>query len=210
MKRPTTLQQHWEQVYRSRPADGVSWFQPHAVRSLSLIRATGLANSAAIIDVGGGASPLVDDLLDHGYGAVTVLDLSGTALATAQQRLGPRAARVQWIEADVTAAGLPHHGYDIWHDRAVFHFLTAPQQRRAYLQTMLDALKPGGHAIIATFAEDGPTQCSGLPVRRYSAASLQSELGAAFTLVQHEQEAHRTPTGQLQKFIYCCFLRNGP
>ena len=194
---------HWERVYATKPAERVSWYQEHAEQSLRLIRSTGVACDAPIIDVGGGASTLVDDLLSAEYTALTVLDMSATALATAQKRLGARATRVQWIEADITAAKLPFHAYDVWHDRAVFHFLVSPEERRAYVETVLRAVKPGGHVIVATFAEDGPTHCSGLPVMRYSADALHAEFGAPFTLLRQEKEAHHTPTGGVQKFIYC-------
>lgn len=198
-----TLKQHWEAVYATKPTDRVSWYQPHAEHSLRLIHDTGLPRDAAIIDVGGGASTLVDDLLHDGYGALTVLDLSGEALAAARARLGPEAKRVQWIEGDVLRWPLPAHGYDLWHDRAVFHFLTAAEDREAYVRAVLHAVKPGGHVIVATFAEDGPTQCSGLPVMRYSADALHAAFGAPFTLLKHEKEAHHTPSGTVQQFVYC-------
>lgn len=199
---------HWNHVYETKTSDSVSWFQEHAEQSLRLIRATGVPASASIIDVGGGASTLVDDLLLDGYHSLSVLDLSAKALAAAQQRLGPRASEVRWIEADITRATLPAHAYDIWHDRAVFHFLTTPEQRRAYVDTVLRAVKPGGHVIVATFAEDGPLQCSGLPVMRYSANGLHTEFGAPFTLLQHEREEHLTPSGSVQRFVYCYCRKN--
>jgi 2-polyprenyl-3-methyl-5-hydroxy-6-metoxy-1,4-benzoquinol methylase len=194
---------HWEKVYATKAATEVSWFQPHAQLSLKLIHEAGVPPSAAIIDVGGGASTLVDDLLAQGYAAVTVLDLSGSALAAAKTRLGARAAQVQWIEANVLDAGLPADAYDVWHDRAVFHFLTAEQDRRAYVQAVLRAVKPGGLVIVATFAEDGPTQCSGLPVMRYGANELHAEFGEPFVLLGHARESHHTPAGGEQKFVYC-------
>lgn len=194
---------HWEHVYATKPVDRVSWYQEHALQSLRLIRDTDVGLDASIIDVGGGASTLVDDLLARGYRAITVLDLSATALAAAKARLGPRGEAVRWIEADVTAADLPAHGYDVWHDRAVFHFLTDPADRRAYVDAVIRAVKPGGHVIVATFAEDGPAQCSGLPVQRYSATGLHAEFGAPFVLLRHEKEAHHTPAGAVQRFVYC-------
>ena len=200
---------HWEHLYATQPVDNVSWFQAHADLSLRFIRGIGAPKTASIIDVGGGASTLVDDLLRDGYSALTVLDLSGQALAAARQRLGARANAVDWIEADVTQVVLPVHAYDVWHDRAVFHFLTSPQDRLAYVETVLRAVKPGGHVIVATFAEDGPSQCSGLPVARYSAEALHREFGAPFLLVEHAKEEHRTPAGAVQKFVYCyCRTRN--
>ena len=195
--------EHWEHIYSTKSPDSVSWFQEHAVESQRLIREAGVPLTASIIDVGGGASTLVDDLLAGGYSDVTVLDLSATALAAARRRLGPRADRVHWIEASVLDAPLQAGAYDVWHDRAVFHFLTSPEERQAYVRAVLRAVKPGGHVIVATFAEDGPTRCSGLPVVRYSADALHAEFGPAFSLVRHEKEEHRTPSGSVQKFIYC-------
>jgi 2-polyprenyl-3-methyl-5-hydroxy-6-metoxy-1,4-benzoquinol methylase len=194
---------HWEKVYAAKPATSVSWYQEHAECSLALLNNTGITKSAAIIDVGGGASTLVDDLLAEGYSDVTVLDLSASALSAAKKRLGALAVKVQWLEADVTEADLPSHRYDVWHDRAVFHFLTEPQQRQAYVEKVFHSVKPGGHVIVATFAEDGPTQCSGLPVMRYSADELHAQFGESFTLVKHVIEAHHTPSGGVQHFVYC-------
>lgn len=199
---------HWERIYATRRPTEVSWFQEHAVRSLRLIEGTAVPKSAAIIDVGGGASVLVDDLLEAGYSGVTVLDLSAAALWAARNRLGARAARVSWLEGDITTIRLPAHAFDIWHDRAVFHFLTTAEQRQAYVRQVLCAVKPGGHVIVSTFAEDGPLQCSGLPVMRYSAAGLHAEFGSPFELLRHEREEHHTPTGKTQNFIYCyCRMR---
>lgn len=194
---------HWEQVYSTKTPSGVSWFQEHARQSVQLIRQTGVARDACIIDVGGGASTLVDDLLIEGYTKVTVLDLSQSALAASKSRLGQRGDDVSWLVGDITRVELPPHAYDVWHDRAVFHFLTAPAEREAYVQAVLRAVKPGGHVIVATFAEDGPEKCSGLPVMRYSADGLHAEFGAPFTLLQQEREEHQTPFGTVQKFIYC-------
>jgi SAM-dependent methyltransferase len=194
---------YWDKVYAAKAANSASWFQEHAVYSLSLLRDTGITRSGAIIDVGGGASTLVDDLLADGYSDVTVLDLSSAALFAARQRLGTLADKVQWLEADVTNVDLPKNRFEVWHDRAVFHFLTEPEQRRAYVEQVSHSVKPGGHVIVATFAEDGPTQCSGLPVKRYSAGELHEEFGEAFTLVKHVEEAHHTPSGAVQQFVYC-------
>jgi ubiquinone/menaquinone biosynthesis C-methylase UbiE len=195
--------QHWEQVYQTKSTDAVSWYQEHAERSLALIHDTGVQKNAAIIDVGGGASTLVDDLLAEGYSNLSVLDLSGAALAAARHRLGQRADSVRWIEADVTQLELPYHHYDIWHDRAVFHFLTDEADRQAYVRQVFHAVKPGGHVIVATFAEDGPEQCSGLPVMRYSADQLHDQFGEAFRLERHSKEVHHTPGGKVQQFVYC-------
>lgn len=194
---------HWENVYSSKSADGVSWFQEHAEQSLRLIRGMRLSRSAAIIDVGGGASTLVDDLLADGYSELSVLDLSAAALQQSQARLGERARAVRWIEGDITRVDLPWRAFDVWHDRAVFHFLTEPKDRQAYVRQVLHSVKPGGHVIVATFAEDGPLQCSGLPVARYSPDGLHAEFGAPFTLVEHLHEEHHTPFGTMQKFVYC-------
>jgi ubiquinone/menaquinone biosynthesis C-methylase UbiE len=189
---------HWEKVYTTKSTDAVSWFQPHADVSLDLIKTTGAGLDAAIIDVGGGASMLVDDLLANGYTDLTVLDLSAAALAAARSRLGTRAAAVKWMEADITRAQLPANRYDIWHDRAVFHFLTAAKDRAAYVQAVFRAVKPGGHVIVATFAEDGPDKCSGLPVMRYRADQLHHEFGESFALLRHRKETHHTPSGAVQ------------
>ena len=194
---------HWEKVYTTKATDAVSWFQTHAGLSLDLIKATGVSCDAAIIDVGGGASTLVDDLLTNGYTDLTVLDLSASALAAARNRLGAKASNIRWIEADITKADLPANKFDVWHDRAVFHFLTTPEDRAAYVQAVFHSVKPGGHVIVATFAEDGPNQCSGLPVIRYRADELHAEFGESFSLLHHEKETHHTPSGTVQQFVYC-------
>ena len=194
---------HWEHVYSTKKTESVSWFQEHAEQSMRLIRETGVPRSAGIIDVGGGASTLVDDLLSSGYCAVSVLDLAAAALSVAKARLGERASEVQWTEGDITKVLLPVHAFDVWHDRAVFHFLTSKEDREAYVDTVLRSVKPGGHVIVATFAEDGPIQCSGLPVMRYGPSELHAEFGSPFSLVQHEREEHHTPFGTVQKFVYC-------
>ncbi len=197
--------EHWEQVYQTKTPDTVSWFQEHAEHSLQLIHLTGVNHDASIIDVGGGASTLVDDLLKAGYHNLTVLDLSGAALEAAKSRLGVLQNKIQWIEADVTRASLSVAYYDIWHDRAVFHFLTLAEDRSAYVELVKRSIKSGGHVIIATFAEDGPTKCSGLPVMRYTSDELQAELGVSFALINHEKKAHYTPLGNTQQFNYCRF-----
>lgn len=194
---------HWEKVYTTKSTDAVSWFQEHAENSLRLIQETGVALDAAIIDIGGGASTLVDDLLAKGYSNLSVLDLSAAAMLAAQKRLGAQASQVKWLEADITKVEFPVHAFDVWHDRAVFHFLTSPEDRNAYVQAVLRAVKPGGHVIVATFAEDGPLQCSGLPVKRYNKDELHAEFGDAFTLTQHGKESHQTPFGTVQQFTYC-------
>jgi 2-polyprenyl-3-methyl-5-hydroxy-6-metoxy-1,4-benzoquinol methylase len=200
---------HWDRVYSTKATDAVSWFQTHADISFDIIKATGVACDAAIIDVGGGASVLVDDLLDHGYSNLTVLDISAAALTAAQKRLGSRASRVKWIEADITRANFPAKQFDVWHDRAVFHFLTNPEDRAAYVRAVFNSVKPGGHVIVATFAENGPDQCSGLPVMRYSTDGLHAEFGESFSLLDHRTEAHHTPSGTVQQFIYCYCRKAG-
>jgi SAM-dependent methyltransferase len=198
--------QHWESIYRNKPADQVGWFQPHAASSLRLIQ--GCADKdAQIIDVGGGASVLVDNLLDAGYRNLTVLDLAESALAASRVRLGARAASVQWIAADITRAELPAARYDVWHDRAVFHFLTDPADRERYVAQVLKSVKPGGRIIVAAFGPGGPLQCSGLDVVRYDPAALHAEFGAPFRLLGHESEVHQTPSGQEQEFVYCYCVR---
>jgi 2-polyprenyl-3-methyl-5-hydroxy-6-metoxy-1,4-benzoquinol methylase len=201
---------HWENIYVEKGGRGVSWFQEHALASLEIIRRTAVSKSAKIIDVGGGASTLVDDLLGEGYRDLTVLDISAKALNAAKLRLGGNGGLVNWIEADITEAVLPGRHYGVWHDRGVFHFLTDPQARRKYVEAVLHAVKPGGHVIVATFGPDGPLQCSGLPIVRYSPETLHDEFGGQFLLVEHKEEAHVTPTGAVQQFIYCyCRKQDG-
>jgi SAM-dependent methyltransferase len=178
---------HWEAIYTTRDASQVSWFQARAQLSLELIRRAGAGSPAAIIDVGGGASTLVDDLVASGHSRVSVLDLSGAALALNRSRLGSLASRVHWLEADVLNVDLERHGYDVWHDRAVFHFLTKEADRQRYVDVVLNAVRPGGIVIVATFAEDGPESYSGLPVRRYDPAGLHAELASD----DGEHAAHR-------------------
>jgi ubiquinone/menaquinone biosynthesis C-methylase UbiE len=200
---------HWEKVYTTKATDAVSWFQPHADRSLDLISATHSGYDAAIIDVGGGASTLVDDLVAAAYTDLTVLDLSAAALEVARKRIGVQESKVRWIDADITKVDLPANRYDIWHDRAVFHFLTDVADREAYVRTVFNSVKPGGHVIVAAFAEDGPLQCSGLPVMRYRAGELHDQFGEAFKLLEHSREEHHTPSGAVQPFVYCYCRRMG-
>jgi SAM-dependent methyltransferase len=194
--------EHWDRLYATRAGKALSWYEEHARESVRLIHATGVPKDAAIIDVGGGVSTLVDDLLGEGYTNLTVLDLSRAALEAGRARVGAT-PKVTWMEADITSASLPEAAFDVWHDRAVFHFLVDPQQRRAYVRAVLRAVKPGGHVIVATFAEDGPSQCSGLPVVRYGARELHDEFGAPFELLEHHRQLHVTPAGIGQQFIYC-------
>lgn len=194
---------HWEHVYRTKLRTQVSWYQPHALRSLDLIRRVSPPPNGPIIDVGGGTSTLVDDLLEAGYRDLTVLDLSATALTESRARLDTRAASVQWIEADILETPLPRATYSVWHDRAVFHFLTDPAHRARYVAQARAAVRSGGFVLIATFADDGPTRCSGLEVARYSPATLHAEFGAGFSLTASEREEHLTPSGVRQAFVYC-------
>jgi 2-polyprenyl-3-methyl-5-hydroxy-6-metoxy-1,4-benzoquinol methylase len=202
---------HWDEVYRTKRADEVSWYQPHLARSLVRIARSALGTRAAVIDVGGGESTLVDDLLALGHTDVTVLDLSHVALDAAKTRLGARADAVTWICGDVTSVALSPARYDVWHDRAVFHFLTEPAQRDAYARQLLHAVRPGGLVVIATFAADGPERCSGLPVARWAPQALARELARtasdALALVDAEAELHVTPAGRTQSFSWCTFDR---
>lgn len=194
---------HWEHVYRSRSPQEVSWFQHHADQSLALIHRISQGRPSSVIDVGGGASTLVDDLVDLSTFEVSVLDISAAALDVARRRLGAKARRVHWLVGDITETRLPEHAYDIWHDRAVFHFMTTPEQRAAYVSQVRRAVRPGGHVIVAAFGPEGPLQCSGLPVMRYTPDALHAQFGHDFELVEHVAEAHRTPAGAVQQFVYC-------
>ena len=201
-----SAQAHWENIYQTKPANSVSWFQPSARPSLEMINATGIERSTPIIDVGGGASVLVDELLDNGFQDVTVLDIAAPALKLIQQRLHSRAYLVHWIATDVLA-WKPQRSYGLWHDRAAFHFLTEAQDRLNYRDIVEHALIPGGWLILATFAEDGPERCSGLPVQRWSSDALAAEWGDGFELIQNLREVHTTPWGATQSFTWCRFRR---
>ncbi len=199
-------QAHWENVYTSKGESEVSWFQESPAPSFELIVQAGATHRSAIIDIGGGASRLVDHLVEQGFQDITVLDLSAAALEAARRRLESRADRVQWIVADATAWE-PVRAYDIWHDRAAFHFLTDESDRAAYIARLTRGVKAGGHAIIGTFALDGPEKCSGLPVARYDSASLAQVLGAGFRLVDARRHEHATPWGSRQMFQFSVFRR---
>ena len=198
-------QAHWETIHREKPAGGVSWYRPHLDVSLQLIEEAAPESSASIIDIGAGQSTLVDDLLLRGYEHLTVLDISQAAMDGSRLRLGARAAQVRWLVGDVTKTELEPGAYDVWHDRAVFHFLTTAADRAAYVRQVARALKVGGHVVLGTFAVDGPRKCSGLDVVRYDAGALGQEFGPAFSLVKTVEENHRTPFGTVQPFLYCCF-----
>lgn len=194
---------HWENVYQTKAPDAVSWYRPHLEMSFRLIERAAPNNDASIIDVGGGESTLVDDLLIHGYQRVSVLDISQAAIDVAKARLGQAANSVNWLVADITQAELPKSEYDVWHDRAVFHFLTTDGQRAAYVKQVCRAVKPGGHVIVATFGVDGPEKCSGLNVVRYDSGKLHDEFGSRFKLLDSTTELHETPFGTTQQFLYC-------
>jgi 2-polyprenyl-3-methyl-5-hydroxy-6-metoxy-1,4-benzoquinol methylase len=194
---------HWEKVYKTKAPDTVSWYLPHLETSLALIKRTGASLSSFIIDVGGGESTLADDLVSLGYQNVTVLDISDTAINVSKQRMGEAADHVHWLVADVLKTQLEPLAYDVWHDRAVFHFLTTTDQRIAYVQNVARSVRRGGHVIVSTFGPEGPRKCSGLEVRRYDADSLHDQFGARFRLIESSQELHETPQGATQQFLYC-------
>jgi len=194
---------HWEKVYRTKQPNEVSWYRPHLEISLRLIEEAAPNRNAQIVDVGGGESTLVDDLLAREYRNVFVLDVSSTALQLTKERLGASANQVNWLCGDVTTFGFSRHQFDVWHDRAVFHFLTDSKDRVSYVRQVAHAVKPGGHVIVATFGPEGPTTCSGLDVIRYGPDTLHDEFGASFRLVKHHTELHQTPAGSMQQFIYC-------
>ena len=203
------LKAHWEQAYANRPPEQLGWYRPRLESSLALIAAVGLRKDQPLIDVGGGASTLVDDLLALGYERITVADLSDAALERARRRLGDRAEAVTWMSADMLTAELPAAGYDLWHDRAVFHFLTAAADRAAYLAQLRHALAPGGQAVFGVFASEAPPRCSGLEVRRYTPEVLREEIGDGFVLLEQRRELHVTPGGVEQPYVYCRFRRSG-
>lgn len=195
--------QHWETVYHTKDSAQVSWYTPHLETSLQLIQGLAPSTSASILDVGSGASTLPDDLLAAGYQHLSMLDISEQALEIAQTRLGAQAAQVQWLVGDVLELEFAPQSLDVWHDRAVFHFLTEKSQRERYVQQVLHAVKPKGHVIMATFGTEGPKQCSGLDVMRYDSHSLHDEFGATFRLLDSLTVNHQTPSGMTQQFLYC-------
>jgi ubiquinone/menaquinone biosynthesis C-methylase UbiE len=203
-------ERYWDRIYRTKAATEVSWYQPEARLSLELIRRVAPELDAPLVDVGGGASTLADGLLSAGYRDVTVLDLAPSALARAHERLGERASQIKWVVADALDAPLPPASCTVWHDRAVFHFLTDPRDRARYVAQARRVVRPGGHVIVASFAPDGPTRCSGLEVARYDPDGLHAEFGSAFRLLVNAKEDHRTPTGTVQPFVYClCRVGSG-
>ena len=200
---PMDARRHWEQVYQTKAPESVSWYSPHLQKSLGLVRSATHDPAAAIIDVGGGEATLVDDLLALGYRDLTVLDISQRAIEVAQKRLGPAADSVTWLLDDITTVSLEADRYEVWHDRAVFHFLTEPEQRQAYVGQVMRSVKAGGHVIVATFGPEGPEKCSGLETVRYDAKGLHGQFGGRFELVASDTESHQTPMGTVQQFLYC-------
>lgn len=198
-----TTKDHWENVYRTRAVDEVSWYRPHLEVSLGLIEQATQGKGSAVIDVGGGEATLVDDLVARAYSDVTVLDISQAAIDVAKDRLGPAGTLVHWIAGDITTVELEAARYDVWHDRAVFHFLTSSDDRAAYVRQVTRSVRIGGHVIVATFGLDGPEKCSGLDVVRYNAESLHDEFGRKFHLLDSITELHETPWGAPQQFMYC-------
>ena len=197
---------HWERVYQKQAPTEVGWYQAYPETSLKLINNTAVGHNSRIIDVGGGTSKLSEHLLDQGYKELTVLDISNNSIKKARLQLGEKSSRIDWIEGDVTRYGFKEH-YDVWHDRAVFHFLTKIEDRKGYVNSLDQALKLNGHLIIAAFSLEAPPKCSGLSVVRYSPESLQNELGDNFNLVETLVEDHVTPSGVKQNFIYCRFMK---
>lgn len=194
---------HWESIYATKAPDKVSWYRQHLEASVALIERAAESRDASIIDVGGGESTLVDDLLLRGYKNLTVLDVSQTAIEVTKKRLGSGAEQVRWLAGDIVEIELEQHAFDLWHDRAVFHFLTSPEQRLAYIRQVTRAVKRGGHVIVSTFGPEGPTKCSGLEVMRYDTESLHGEFGGQFRMVESSKELHQTPFGTTQQFLYC-------
>jgi len=200
---------HWDKIYGNKQPTELSWYRAHLDTSLHLIGNAAPSRDARVVDIGGGESTLVDDLLARGYANLSVLDISATALAVARARLGAAADRVKWLCGDVTTCVLEPHTYDVWHDRATFHFLTAEPDRMAYARQVAQAVKPHGHVIVATFGPAGPTKCSGLDVVRYDPQRLHEHFANGFQLVQHLTEMHRTPAGVVQQFVYCHLVAGG-
>jgi hypothetical protein len=200
-----STQDHWERIYQTKSPQETSWFEPHLQTSLDWVVEGVPDRSASIIDVGGGESTLVDDLLGLQYLSLTVLDVADAAINKSRQRLGAKASNIKWLVGNVLEVSLLPRAYDLWHDRAVFHFLTEPDQRLTYRRQLTSSLKIGGHVVIATFGPQGPEKCSGLDTKRYDAESLQHELGRDFSLVKSSVVQHQTPFGTTQQFLYCHF-----
>src|SRR3989338_10173254 len=203
----TDKRTHWETIYQTKKPDSVSWYQPSLRLSIELILRTGVAKGAALIDVGGGASTLVDDLLSLQYSNITVLDISAQALEYSKNRLASRADSVKWVLGDITAVDLSESSFDVWHDRAVFHFLVREKEGKGYCKSMETSVRRGGFVVIATFGPNGPLKCSGLEIVRYDPTSLQRTLGDAFSLMSSQVEHHTTPFNTIQEFVYCLFKK---
>ncbi len=199
--------EHWEKVYNTKSHKEVSWFTEHATVALELISQTKIGKENSIIDIGGGASTLVDDLMKQGFEDITVIDISSKALEIAKSRLGHEASKVIWIEADILESNFNNRNYDLWHDRAVFHFLTSDLERIQYKGKLAKHLANGGHAILSIFADDGPEKCSGLTIRRHGNSELEQFMGPEFELVFHSRTIHQTPSKTDQKFINMIFQR---
>ena len=199
--------EHWEEIYTAKPANQVGWYAPHLETSRRWIAELKLAAENPIIDVGGGASTLVDDLLDSGHKNLTVLDLSERAIHVTKERLGNLSSAVTWLHGNVTEIELPSRNFGLWHDRAVFHFLIEQEIAQKYRDAILRALKIGGYFIVGTFGLDAPPQCSGLPVQRYTSELLSDTFGKEFELKRHQNEMHNTPSGVEQAYVYCLFQR---
>jgi 2-polyprenyl-3-methyl-5-hydroxy-6-metoxy-1,4-benzoquinol methylase len=197
------IKAHWEQVYGTKAPDAVSWYAPHLETSLKLIHQAEVNKNAAIIDIGGGESTLVDDLITDGYQNISVLDISQKAIDVSKERIGNPANKVDWHCSDITQATLPQNYFDVWHDRAVFHFLTEEAQRMKYVEQVKRSVKKGGHVITSTFGTKGPEKCSGLDVVRYDTESLHEQFGKSFKLIDSFTETHKTPIGTQQQFLYC-------
>lgn len=202
-----TKEDHWEQIYSTKLIKQLGWYEPHLQTSLNWIKEFNLSVNAPIIDIGGGASTLVDDLLDEGYQAITVFDISKKALSLTKARIGKKAELVTWLNGDIVSANFPACYYELWHDRAAFHFLTLPEQQQKYRDNLIKALKPSGHLILGLFALEAPPKCSGLLVKRYSIEQLEATLGREFELNQHHKELHITPNGIEQMYLYCHFRK---
>lgn len=202
-----TRQDHWDHIYKTKTRDEVSWHREHLDLSLQILDQLGIGNDAAIIDVGCGSSTFIDDLINNGCTDITALDISDNALSGIRERLGERSGLVKWIAADITQAKLPSNSYDLWHDRAIFHFLTEKADRIRYVEQLSRSLRSGGYVVIAAFALDGPKKCSGLDIVQYSPELLSKELGGEFSFIDSLNEDHATPFGTVQKFVYCIFKK---
>jgi SAM-dependent methyltransferase len=200
--------EHWDKIYSTNPIEKLGWYLPRLEISMEWIKELKLSKNANIIDVGGGASTLVDDLLNEEYRSINVVDISKKALSISRERLGVRAELVSWLEEDITSVPLAANQFDLWHDRSVFHFLTGPDKWQQYRKKMLKSLRPDGHVIIAVFAPEAPSRCSGLPVKRYSVDLLENTFGEEFELKRHDKYLHITPSGVEQSHLYCHFRKS--